>query len=65
MAKNYAHESGTFMALAKMFSDAVKELNEAQDDYDRRWAKRRLDMLAEQTNETLVELGYFPKEETV
>ena len=50
------------MALAKLFRDAVNELNAAQDDYDRRWAKRRLDMLAEQTDDTLVELGYVEKE---
>jgi hypothetical protein len=62
MSRNYARESGTFMALAKLFSDAVKELNEAQDDYDRKWARQRLNMLAEQTNETFVELGYAEKE---
>lgn len=62
MSKNYARESGTFMALAKMFSDAVNELNTAQDSYDRKWAQQRLNMLAEQTNETLVELGYAEKE---
>jgi len=62
MSKNYARESGTFLALAKMFSDAVKELNEAQDDYDRKWATQRLNMLSEQTDATLVELGYAEKE---
>ena len=58
MEKNYAYQSGAFMALAKMFRDAVDELNAAQVEYDRKWAKRRLDMLAEQTNDTLIELGF-------
>jgi hypothetical protein len=62
MSKNYARESGTFLALAKMFSDAVKELNDAQDSYDRKWATQRLNMLSEQTDATLVELGYKTKE---
>ena len=51
------------MAMARMFRDAVNELNTAEDEWDRKWARQRLDMLAEQTNDTLRELGY--EEETV
>lgn len=58
MAKNYAYEAGSFMALAKMFRDAVREMNAAEGDSDRDWAARRLNLLCEQTNDTLVELGY-------
>ena len=65
MAKNYAYESGAFMAMARMFRDAVNELNAAEDSYDRKWAKQRLDMLAEQTNDLLVELGYEKEVDTV
>jgi hypothetical protein len=46
------------MALSKMFRDAVRELDAAQDDYDRKWALNRLRGLAEQTDDTLIELGY-------
>ena len=62
MSKNYAYDSGAFMAMAKMFRDAVREMNAADDEWDRRWGKRRLDMLAEQTDDLLVELGYTEKE---
>lgn len=62
MEKNYAYQSGAFMAMAKMFRDAVDKLNAAEDDYDRKWAERRLDALAEQTSDLLVELGYEEKE---
>jgi hypothetical protein len=58
MEKNYAYHSGAFMAMARMFRDAVNELNAAEDEWDRKWARQRLDMLAEQTNDTLRELGY-------
>ena len=62
MEKNYAYHSGAFMALAKLMADAVRELDAAQDTYDRKWARQRLTMLAEQTEDTLVELGYTQKE---
>ena len=62
MAKNYAYQSGSFMALAKMFRDTVREMNAAENDSDREWAARQLNMLCEQTDDTLVELGYEQKE---
>ena len=62
MEKNYAYQSGSFMALAKMFRDTVRELDAAQDDYARKWAMIKLRNLAEQTDDTLVELGYEQKE---
>ena len=65
MEKNYAYQSGAFMAMAKMFRDAVRDLDAAEDDWDRKWARQRLDMLAEQTNELLVELGYEKEVDTV
>lgn len=57
MAKNYARESGAFMALATMMRDQVQAL-ENGDDWDRDWAVKCLKMLADQTNETLVRFGY-------
>lgn len=65
MNKNYAYDSGAFMAMAKMFRDAVREMNAANDEWDRKWAKQRLDMLSEQTDELLVELGYEKEVDTV
>jgi Holliday junction resolvasome RuvABC DNA-binding subunit len=62
MTKNYARESGTFMALAQMMRDAVNELAVAQNDFDRVWATRNLMMLSEQTTKALVNLGYEQKE---
>jgi len=62
MSKNYAYESGAFMALARMFRDAVNELAVADNDADRVWATRRLMLLSEQTDNTLAELGYAEKE---
>ena len=64
MAKNYAYESGAFMAMTKMFRDAANEMAVAQNDYDRVWATRKLMMLAEQTDELLVELGYEKEVDT-
>ena len=63
MEKNYAYHSGAFMALSKMLAAAVRELEAAQDDFDRKWAMIKLSNLAEQTEDTLTELGY--EEETV
>ena len=62
MTKNYAYQSGAFMALAKMFRDTVREMNAAENDSDREWAVRRLELLSEQTDDTLAELGYEEKE---
>ena len=59
MEKNYAYHSGAFMALSKMFAKAVRELDTAKDEFDRNWARQRLMMLAEQTDDTLAELGYL------
>ena len=57
MAKNYARESGTFMALATMMRDKIQELDNG-DDWDREWALKCLRMLAEQTTETLAKFNY-------
>ncbi len=57
MAKNYARESGAFMALATMMRDQVQAL-ENGDDWDRDWAVKCLKMLSDRTNETLVRFGY-------
>ena len=65
MEKNYAYQSGAFMALAKLFRDAVRDLSTAEDEWDRKWAKRRLEMLAEQTDELLIELGFEKEVDTV
>ena len=62
MEKNYAQHTGSFIALSKMFRDATRDLATAQNDAERVWATRKLMMLAEQTDETLVELGYNEKE---
>ena len=43
-----AYRMGSYQAIAGMMADAVRDLNAAQDDYDRRWATQRLTMLAEQ-----------------
>ena len=64
MEKNYAYQSGAFMALAKLFRDAVRDMDSA-DEYDRKWARRRLEMLAEQTDDTLIELGFEKEVDTV
>ena len=63
MAKNYAYESGAFMALTKMFRDAANEMALSQNDADRVWATRKLMMLAEQTDDVMIEFGYEHKEE--
>jgi hypothetical protein len=46
------------MALAQMMRDAVNELAAADNDADRVWATRNLMMLAEQTDEALINYGY-------
>ena len=65
MEKNYAYHSGAFMAMAKMFRDAANEMAAAQNDAERVWATRKLMMLAEQTESTMVELGYEKEVDTV
>lgn len=57
MSKNYAYESGAFMALAKMMRDQIRNLDSA-DDWDREWAVKCLRLLAEQTDETLAQFDY-------
>jgi hypothetical protein len=55
--RNYAHESGAFMALAKMMRDEIRNLD-SDDEFTREWATRFLKGLADQTDATLAELGY-------
>lgn len=57
MEKNYAYNCGAFMALAKMMRDKIRELD-SDDEHTRKWARRTLDSLADQTDDTLAELGY-------
>lgn len=57
MEKNYAYECGAFMALAKMMRDRIRELD-SDDERDREWARRTLNSLADQTDDTLAEFGY-------
>jgi len=64
MEKNYAYESGVFLALAQLMRDAVRELAAADNDADRVWATRNLMILEQQTTEALVRFGY-QAEETV
>jgi hypothetical protein len=52
-----AYQMGTYRALAQMMRDAVRELENAQDEYDRKWAEGRLSRLAEQTTAMLIEYG--------
>ena len=62
MEKNYAYNSGAFMALAQMMRDKIRDLD-SNDEFTREWALKSLQRLAEQTDRTLVELGY--EEESV
>ena len=49
---NTAYQLGAFQALAEMMRDRILELQNAEDDFDRKWATDRLVMLAEQFDET-------------
>ena len=57
MEKNYAKESGAFMALSKMMRDRIRELDSG-DKFERDWAMTRLKILADHVDQTLIELGY-------
>ena len=57
MEKNYAKESGAFMALSKMMRDRIRELD-SEDKFERDWAMTRLKILADHVDQTLIELGY-------
>ena len=48
---NTAYQMGAYKSIAGMMRDAIRELNTAEDEYDRKWALRRLTMLAEQFDE--------------
>ena len=58
MSRNYAYESGSFMALSRLLRDDVRELLAAKDDWEREFMLRRLADMADQVDETLSELGY-------
>ena len=49
---NTAYQMGAYQSIAEMMRDAIRDLEGAQDDYDRDWAMKRLVMLAEQFEET-------------
>ena len=51
-AMNTAYQMGAYQSIAEMMSDRIRELEAAQDDFDREWAMKRLVMLAEQFEET-------------
>ena len=51
-AMNTAYQMGAYQALASMMSERIRELQAAEDDYDRKWAMDRLVSLAEQFEET-------------
>lgn len=57
LVKNYAWESGAFMALARMMRDKIRELD-SEDPLTRKWALQSLKGLADHTDFTLAELGY-------
>ena len=50
-AMNTAFQLCVFKAIAEMMRDRIRELQAAEDDYDRKWAMDRLVMLAEQFEE--------------
>lgn len=60
MSKNYARESGEFMALARMMRNEIRNLDSV-DQFDRTWAVKFLKQLADQTDEVLVKYGYAEK----
>lgn len=49
---NMAYQMGAYSSIAEMMRDSICELQNAEDDFDREWAIRRLVMLAEQFDET-------------
>ena len=51
-AMSTAYKMGAYKAIAEMMRDRIRELQAAEDDWDRKWATDRLVMLAEQFDET-------------
>jgi hypothetical protein len=51
-AMSTAYQMGAYKAIAEMMQDRIRELQAAEDDYDRKWAMDRLIMLADQLEET-------------
>lgn len=61
-----SYKLGVYQAIAEMMRDRIRELEAAQDDFDREWEMKRLVMLAEQLDEAeerfKKELAYEEKE---
>ena len=51
-AMNTAYQMGAYQSIAQMMSERIRELQAAEDDFDRKWAMDRLVMLADQLDET-------------
>ena len=51
-AMNTAYQMGAFKAIAEMMRDRIREYQDGEDDFDRKWAMKRLVMLADQLDET-------------
>ena len=47
-----AYQMGSYQSIAEMMRDRIRELDSAEDDFDREWATKRLIMLADQFDET-------------
>jgi hypothetical protein len=43
-----AYKLGTYQAIAQMMQREIRNLDAAQDDFDREWAMRNLRLLADQ-----------------
>jgi len=48
---NTAYQLGAYQAIAGMMRDAIRELQAAEDDFDRKWAQDKLMRLADQLDE--------------
>ena len=51
-AMSTAYQMGAYKAIAEMMRDRIREYQEGEDDFDRKWAMDRLIMLADQLDET-------------
>jgi Arc/MetJ-type ribon-helix-helix transcriptional regulator len=49
---NTAYQCGAYQAISQMMRDAIRELQVAEDDFDRKWAQDKLIRLADQLDET-------------
>ena len=49
---NIAYQCGAYQAISQMMRDAIRELQVAEDDFDRKWAQEKLIRLADQLDET-------------